>query len=102
MGRTVEGLSSIASCISYLGWVSAQIVALGLTIHLISGDLVSLEFGMVIGLTVVMLYTIFGGMWSVAIMDFLQMMIILGGLLIVAWLVSYTHLTLPTTSSVYI
>lgn len=87
-GRTVEVLISIAICISYLGWVSAQIVALGLTINLISGDLVSLELGMVIGLTVVMLYTIFGGMWSVAIMDFLQMMIILGGLLIVAWLVA--------------
>tara|TARA_R110002072_G_scaffold103710_2_gene227503 strand:- start:136 stop:1413 length:1278 start_codon:yes stop_codon:yes gene_type:complete len=87
-GRTVEVLISIAICISYLGWVSAQIVALGLTINLISNDAVSLELGMVIGLTVVMLYTIFGGMWSVAIMDFLQMMIILGGLLIVAWLVA--------------
>ena len=87
-GRTVEVLISIAICISYLGWVSAQIVALGLTIHLISNDVVSFELGMVIGLTVVMLYTIFGGMWSVAIMDFLQMMIILGGLLIVAWLVA--------------
>ena len=87
-GRAVEVLISIAICISYLGWVSAQIVALGLTINLISDDVVSLELGMVIGLTVVMLYTIFGGMWSVAIMDFLQMMIILGGLLIVAWLVA--------------
>ncbi|WP_339749644.1 sodium:solute symporter family protein [uncultured Maricaulis sp.] len=87
-GRTVEVLISIAICISYLGWVSAQIVALGLTIHLISHEAVSFELGMVIGLTVVMLYTTFGGMWSVAIMDFLQMMIILGGLLIVAWLVA--------------
>tara|TARA_R110000868_G_scaffold34829_1_gene125407 strand:- start:3747 stop:5207 length:1461 start_codon:yes stop_codon:yes gene_type:complete len=87
-GRTVEVLISIAICISYLGWVSAQIVALGLTIHLISGEAVSFELGMMIGLTVVMLYTIFGGMWSVAIMDFLQMMIILGGLLMVAWLVA--------------
>lgn len=87
-GRTVEVLISIAICISYLGWVAAQIVALGLTIHLISNDLISFEWGMVLGLTVVMLYTIFGGMWSVAIMDFLQMMIILGGLLMVAWLVA--------------
>ncbi|MGB0720434.1 MAG: sodium:solute symporter family protein [Bdellovibrionales bacterium] len=87
-GRTVETLVSIAICISYLGWVSAQIVALGLTIHLISGDMISFELGMVIGLTVVMIYTIFGGMWSVAIMDFLQMMTILAGLVIVAYIVS--------------
>ncbi|MGK0267059.1 MAG: SSS family solute:Na+ symporter [Maricaulis sp.] len=87
-GRTVETLVSIAICISYLGWVSAQIVALGLTIHMISNDVIPFELGMVIGLAVVMLYTIFGGMWSVAIMDFLQMMVILGGLLMVAWLVA--------------
>jgi SSS family transporter len=87
-GRTVETFVSIAICISYLGWVSAQIVALGLAIQLISGDLVSFEMGMVIGLVVVLLYTIFGGMWSVAIMDFLQMISIILGLLCVAYLVA--------------
>ncbi|MCB9981832.1 MAG: sodium:solute symporter, partial [Rhodospirillales bacterium] len=86
-GKTVEILVSLAICVSYLGWVSAQIVALGLTISLISGEAVSFEVGMVIGLSIVLLYTIFGGMWSVAIMDFLQMMMILMGLLIVAWLI---------------
>lgn len=87
-GRTVEMFVSIAICISYLGWVSAQIVALGLAIDLISGDLMSFEMGMVVGLIVVLLYTIFGGMWSVAIMDFLQMISIVLGLLCVAYLVA--------------
>ncbi len=87
-GRTVETFVSIAICISYLGWVSAQIVALGLSIDLISGNLISFNAGMVIGLVVVLLYTIFGGMWSVAIMDFLQMISIILGLLCVAYLVA--------------
>lgn len=87
-GRTVETFVSIAICISYLGWVSAQIVALGLAIQLISGNLVSFEMAMVIGLIVVLLYTIFGGMWSVAIMDFLQMISIILGLMVVAYLVA--------------
>ncbi len=87
-GKVVETLVSIAICISYLGWVSAQIVALGLTINIVSGEVISFELGMVLGLSVVMLYTIFGGMWSVAIMDFIQMMAILAGLLIVAFLVA--------------
>lgn len=87
-GQTVEVLVSVAICISYLGWVAAQIVALGLTINLVSHEAISFEWGMVIGLAVVMLYTVFGGMWSVAIMDFIQMMLILAGLLAVAWLVS--------------
>jgi Na+/proline symporter len=86
--REVEVLVSIAVCISYLGWVSAQIVALGLTINLISFNAISFEWGMVIGLTVVMLYTVYGGMWSIAIMDFIQMMTILAGLLIVAYLIA--------------
>jgi solute:Na+ symporter, SSS family len=87
-GRTVETFVSIAICISYLGWVSAQIVALGLAIQMISGDLVNFEMAMIIGLIVVLLYTIFGGMWSVAIMDFLQMISIILGLMVVAYLVA--------------
>ncbi len=86
--RQVEVLVSIAVCISYLGWVAAQIVALGLTINLITYGAISFEWGMVLGLTVVMIYTIYGGMWSVAIMDFIQMMMILAGLLLVAYLVA--------------
>lgn len=87
-GRTVETFVSIAICMSYLGWVSAQIVALGLAIDLISGDLLSFEWGMFIGLVVVVFYTIFGGMWSVAIMDFLQMISIVLGLVAIAYLVA--------------
>ncbi|MCB1582478.1 MAG: sodium:solute symporter family protein [Xanthomonadales bacterium] len=86
--RQVEVLVSIAVCISYLGWVAAQIVALGLTINLITHGAISFEWGMVLGLAVVMIYTIYGGMWSVAIMDFIQMMMILTGLLLVAYLVA--------------
>ncbi|MDA7705688.1 sodium:solute symporter family protein [Rickettsiales bacterium] len=86
--KKVELLISIAICISYLGWVSAQIVALGLVINLVSGGLVSNEFGMMIGISTVLIYTIFGGMWSVVITDFIQMIIILIGLIAVAWLVS--------------
>ncbi len=87
-GRTVDLLVAVAICISYLGWVAAQIVALGLVINLVSGDMISTEMGMVIGIGAVMIYTIFGGMWSVVITDFVQMVMILLGLLAVAWLVS--------------
>ncbi len=86
--RKIEILVSIAICISYLGWVSAQIVALGLVISLVSDGVISNELGMLIGIGAVLIYTIFGGMWSVVITDFIQMIIILIGLLAVAWLVS--------------
>ncbi|MAR57000.1 MAG: sodium:solute symporter [Rickettsiales bacterium] len=87
-GRTVELLVSMAICISYLGWVAAQVVALGLVIDLVTGGMIGTEWGMVIGIGAVMLYTLFGGMVSVAIMDFIQMLLILCGLVAVAFIVS--------------
>lgn len=87
-GPAVELLVSIAICISYLGWISAQIVALGLVINIVTAGVVSFEVGMVIGLVSVMAYTVFGGMVSVAIVSFIQMIAIIVGLLIVADMVA--------------
>lgn len=87
-GRTVEILCSMAIVLSYLGWVSAQITALGLVFNVLSDGQISAETGMYIGIGVVLLYTLFGGMWSVALTDFLQMSIIVVGLLYIAWVVS--------------
>lgn len=86
--RTVEVLTGLAIVISYLGWVSAQIIALGLVFSIVSGGAVSHAEGMVIGAAIVLVYTLFGGMWSVALTDFFQMSIIVVGLLYIAYLVS--------------
>jgi Na+/proline symporter len=84
-GRTVEVVVSLAICISYLGWVAAQIMALGLVFHMLTGNAVSMEHGMMIGMGVVLLYTLYGGMWSVAMTDFIQMIIIVVGLIFIAF-----------------
>lgn len=86
-GRSVELLCSIAIVISYLGWVSAQITALGLVFNILSDGAISNQTGMVIGASVVLLYTLFGGMWSVALTDFMQMAIIVAGLFYIAWVI---------------
>ncbi len=82
-GKGIEVLCSIAIVISYLGWVGAQVTALGLVINLITEGMVSVTMGMVIGAGVVLFYTMVGGMWSVALTDFLQMIIIVLGLIAV-------------------
>jgi len=87
-GRLVEMLVSLTICASYLGWMSAQIVALGLVIKLISNDTISFELAMLIGLAIIMLYTMVGGMKSLVVMDFIQMILIIVGLLAVAVLVA--------------
>jgi len=79
-GRSVEVMCSIIIMVSYLGWVSAQVTALGLVFNLLSGGVISMPMGMVIGVVSVLAYTLFGGMWSVAITDFIQMIILVVGL----------------------
>ncbi|PUE44939.1 sodium:solute symporter [Limnohabitans sp. 2KL-1] len=83
-GRSVEVICSIIIMVSYLGWVSAQVTALGLVFNVLSDGVVSLPVGMVIGVVSILAYTLFGGMWSVAITDFIQMIILVVGLAVLA------------------
>jgi len=83
-GKGVEIFSSVVILISYLGWVAAQITALGLVFNLLSAGAITVSMGMVIGTVVVLVYTLFGGMWSVALTDFFQMIIIVVGLTLIA------------------
>ncbi len=86
--RAVEFIAAVCIVVSYLGWVSAQIMALGLVFNVVSGGAVAQETGMVIGALIVLTYTTFGGMWSVALLDFVQMTVIMCGMLFIAWFVS--------------
>jgi len=86
--RTVELIMTLCIMISYLGWVSAQVVALGLVFNVVSGGAVTQQAGMIIGISVVLAYTVFGGMWSVALLDFVQMTVIMAALLLIAVLIS--------------
>ncbi len=86
--RTVEVLTTIAIVISYLGWVAAQIKALGLIFNMITQGAVSEETGMIIGTLIVLTYTTFGGMLSVAILDFVQMIVVIAGLIYIGYIVS--------------
>jgi SSS family transporter len=83
-GRTVEVVCSLIIMVSYLGWVSAQVTALGLVFNVLSNEVISIPLGMVIGVVSILAYTLFGGMWSVAITDFIQMIILVVGLSVLA------------------
>ncbi|RNI26338.1 sodium:solute symporter family protein [Rufibacter latericius] len=82
-GRTTEVIASFCLVISYFGWVAAQMVALGISFNLLLGT--TLVQGILVGSFLVVLYTYFGGMWSVSITDYLQTIMIILGLLIVTW-----------------
>jgi len=86
--RAVELIMTVCIMLSYLGWVSAQVVALGLVFNVVTGGAISQEAGMILGLSIVLGYTMFGGMWSVALLDFVQMTVIMAALLLIAVLIS--------------
>ena len=86
-GRPAELITSVAITASYLGWTSAQLTALGLAFAVLSGGALSLSEGIVLGAAIVLFYTIWGGMWSVAWTDLFQTTVIVIGLWAVAWLV---------------
>lgn len=86
--RPVEMVISLAIALSYLGWVSAQVVALGLVFNVLSDGAISQPQGIYLGAGVVLVYTLLGGMWSVALTTLVQMTVIVAGLLWIAALVA--------------
>ena len=87
-GRRVEGVLSLCIAFSYLGWIAAQFVAVGLAFNVLSHGAIDMRTGIVAGAAVVLIYTMAGGMWSVALTDFLQAVVIIAGMGYVAWIVS--------------
>ena len=83
-GRFVEVCCSIVIILSYVGWVAAQVTALGLVFNLLSGGSISVPAGMILGTLSILAYTLFGGMWSVAVTDFVQMIVLVVGLAVIA------------------
>jgi SSS family solute:Na+ symporter len=86
--RTVEVLATLCIVVSYLGWVSAQIKALGLVFNVVTDGAITQPAGMVLGAAIVLTYTVFGGMFAVAILDFVQMGVVIGGMLYIGYLIS--------------
>jgi len=87
-GHAAELVTSLCITLSYLGWTSAQMIALGLVFNALSGGAISLPMGILLGAGCVLVYTLFGGMWSVAFTDLFQTVIIVIGLAYLAWLLA--------------
>lgn len=85
--RTVEVLCTLCIVASYVGWVAAQFKVLGLVLNVVTEGVVSQSVGIIIGAAIVLTYTTFGGMFSVAVLDFVQISVIMGGLLYIATIV---------------
>jgi SSS family transporter len=84
-GKGVEVFCSAAIILSYLGWVAAQITAIGLVFNVLTGGALSENWGMVIGMLAVLIYVVIGGFLAVAWTDFIQMIVLVIGLSVIAF-----------------
>lgn len=85
-GKKTELITSIFLAPPYAGYIAAQLVAMGLIINVVTG--LAVWQGVVASALVVTFYTYVGGMWAISITDFVQSIIIILGLLVVAFLLA--------------
>jgi solute:Na+ symporter, SSS family len=81
-GKTTELVASVFLAPPYIGYIAAQLVAMGLILHVVTG--LAVWEGVVISSFIVTLYTYIGGMWAISITDFVQTIVIIIGLLVLA------------------
>ncbi len=85
-GKRMELVASAFIVPSYVGYIAAQLVAMGLILNVVTG--LEIWQGVIVSAVVVTFYTYVGGMWAISITDFIQSAIIIIGLLILAVILS--------------
>ena len=85
-GKRTELIASVFLAPPYVGYIAAQLVAMGLILNVVTG--LDVWEGVVISAIVVTFYTYIGGMWAITITDFIQSIIIIVGLLVLAIILS--------------
>lgn len=78
-GKTAATIAAVGSIASNIGWTGALLVAFGYVFETLTG--VPIEIGIIGGAVVVFIYTVAGGMWAVALTDFVQIVVIAFGLI---------------------
>jgi SSS family transporter len=84
-GQMAGIIASLASLMSQLLWTAGMLVAFGVVFETLTG--VPLVIGILGGSLVVILYTMIGGMLAVALTDFVQMIVIAIGLVLLLTIV---------------
>lgn len=81
-GARTELIASAFMAPPYMGYIAAQLVAMALILNVVSG--LDIWIGVVGSAAVVTFYTFIGGMWAISITDFIQSIIIITGLVVLA------------------
>ena len=85
-GKRTEFIAALFIVPSYLGYIAAQLVAMGLILNVVTG--METWIGVTISAFVVTFYTYTGGMWAISVTDFIQGILIIVGLAALAFVMS--------------
>lgn len=85
-GKRTELIASVFLAPPYIGYIAAQLVAMGLILNIITG--LPTWQGVILAASVVTFYTFIGGMWAISITDFFQSIVIVLGLVTLAVILS--------------
>jgi solute:Na+ symporter, SSS family len=77
--KASEVVSAVFMAPSYFSWIAAQLVALSILMQAVAG--LDRSLGVILCTLLVLAYTYIGGMWAVAVTDFVQTLVIIAGLL---------------------
>lgn len=80
-GRWTGLVAALAMMAVYIGWTGSQLVAFGFILHTLAG--IDTTTGILIATAIILTYTVAGGMWAVALTDFIQMAILVVGFLVI-------------------
>jgi solute:Na+ symporter, SSS family len=85
-GERSELIASLFLAPPYVGYIAAQLVAMALILNVVTG--LVLWQGVILCAGVVTIYTYVGGMWAISITDFIQGVIIIVGLGVLAYMLA--------------
>lgn len=84
-GRHARVVAALCTIPTYVGWVASLMVAFGRVVQVVAG--VDPDTGIWIGAAIVLFYTTAGGMWAVTLTDFIQVSVLVVGLIFLAPLI---------------
>lgn len=79
-GQSAGTVAALCTIPTYVGWVASLMVAFGRIIQTLTGFDATLAI--IIGAAIVLIYTTAGGMWAVTLTDFIQVGVLIIGLLV--------------------
>lgn len=85
-GARTELVASVFLAPPYVGYIAAQLVAMGLILNVVVG--LEIWQGVIISSVIVTFYTFIGGMWAISVTDFIQGIIIVFGLVVLSYVLS--------------